>query len=71
MYHKQLVGKQLCKRYCKKDINDLLSPKTNQLSEKEANVIQFEPKVCYSLNPEKFSDMSIGSDIDSVSLFQK
>jgi uncharacterized pyridoxamine 5'-phosphate oxidase family protein len=47
------------------------SPKIKSLSEKEANVIQFEPKVCYSLNPEKYSDMSIGSDIDPTSLFQK
>jgi len=47
------------------------SPKIKLLSEKEANVIQFEPKVCYSLNPEKYSDMSIGSDIDSTTIFQK
>ncbi|AJW71143.1 pyridoxamine 5'-phosphate oxidase family protein [Nitrosopumilus adriaticus] len=46
-----------------------LSPKTKSLSEKEAHVIQFEPQVCYSLNPEEYSDMSIGSDIDSTSLF--
>jgi len=46
-----------------------LSPKTKSLSEKEAHVIQFEPQVCYSLNPEKYSDMSIGSDVDSTSLF--
>jgi len=47
------------------------SPKIKLLSEKEANVIQFEPKVCYSLNPEKYSELSIGSDVDSASLFQK
>ena len=46
------------------------SQKIKSLSEKDANVIQFEPKVCYSLNPEKYSDMSIGSDIDSTSLFR-
>ncbi|MDH3278915.1 MAG: pyridoxamine 5'-phosphate oxidase family protein [Nitrosopumilus sp.] len=45
------------------------SPKIKTLSKKEASVIQFEPKVCYSLNPEKYSDMSIGSDIDSNQLF--
>ena len=45
------------------------SPKTKSLSEKEAHVVQFEPQVCYSLNPEEFSDMSIGSDVDSTSLF--
>jgi len=48
------------------------SEKIKKLSEKnEVQVIRFEPKVCYSLNPEEFSDMCIGSDIDSTSLFQK
>ncbi|MBI5860413.1 MAG: pyridoxamine 5'-phosphate oxidase family protein [Nitrosarchaeum sp.] len=48
------------------------SEKIKKLSEKkEVQVIQFEPKVCYSLNPEEFSDMCIGSDIDSTRLFQK
>lgn len=48
------------------------SEKIKKLSEKkEVQVIQFEPKVCYSLNPEEFSDMCIGSDIDSTCLFQK
>ena len=46
--------------------------KLKKLSEKkETQVIQFEPKVCYSLNPEEFSDLCIGSDIDSTQLFQK
>jgi len=45
------------------------APKVKSLSEKEANVIQFEAKVCYSLNPEEYSDMSIGSDIDPTQLF--
>jgi predicted pyridoxine 5'-phosphate oxidase superfamily flavin-nucleotide-binding protein len=48
------------------------SPKIKTLSEKkEITVIQFEPKVCYSLDPDEFSDMCIGSDIDSTDLFQK
>lgn len=55
----------------KKIIKINSSSKIKLLSKKEANVIQFEPKVCYSLNPEKFSDMSIGSDIDSTTIFQK
>lgn len=42
------------------------SPKIKSLSEKDATVIQFEPSVCYSLNPEKYSNLSIGSDIDST-----
>lgn len=42
------------------------SPKIKSLSEKEATIMQFEPSVCYSLNPEQYSDLSIGSDIDST-----
>lgn len=45
--------------------------KVQKLSEKECEVILFEPKVVYSLNPEKHSDLSIGSDIDSTQLFTK
>lgn len=45
--------------------------KIKNLSKKEAEVILFEPKVCYSLNPEEYSDMCIGSDIDSSQMFQK
>ncbi|MCV0431691.1 pyridoxamine 5'-phosphate oxidase family protein [Nitrosopumilus sp.] len=47
------------------------SPKLKSLSEKEVNVIQFEPRVCYSLNPEEYSNLSIGSDVDSEYFFQK
>ena len=46
------------------------SDKLEKISKKEAEVIQFEPKVCYSLDPEEFTDMCIGSDIDSTQLFQ-
>lgn len=45
------------------------SDKLISLSSKEAEIIQFEVKVCYSLNPEEYSDMSIGSDIDSTQIF--
>ncbi|MFB5608974.1 MAG: pyridoxamine 5'-phosphate oxidase family protein [Nitrosarchaeum sp.] len=49
-----------------------LSEKIKKLSEKnEVEIIQFEPKVCYSLNPDEYADMCIGSDIDSTQLFQK
>ncbi len=48
-----------------------LSEKVKSLSNKEAEIIQFETKVCYSLNPEEYSDMCIGSDIDSTQVFQK
>jgi uncharacterized pyridoxamine 5'-phosphate oxidase family protein len=47
------------------------SEKIQKMSQKEPQVIQFEPKVCYSLNPEEYTDMCIGSDIDSTQLFQK
>lgn len=57
----------------KKILKINLSPKVKLLSEKkeDVNIVQFEPKVCYSLNPEKYSDMSIGSDVDSTQIFQK
>ena len=56
----------------KKILEKNLSEKVKKLSEKtEVQVIQFEPRVSYSLNPEEFSDMCIGSDIDSTQLFQK
>ena len=41
------------------------SKKVQNLSQREAQVIKFIPKVIYELNPEKFSDLSIGSDIDA------
>ena len=56
----------------KKILEKNSSEKIKKLSErKEVLVTRFEPKVCYSLNPEEFSDMCIGSDIDSTRLFQK
>jgi len=54
----------------KKTLKANPSPKVKRLSEKEANVIQFEPRVGYSLDPEKYTDMSIGSDTDLTRLFQ-
>ena len=53
----------------KKTLEANYSPKVKLLSEKEASVVEFEVKVCYSLNPEKYSDLSIGSDIDPSKLF--
>lgn len=55
----------------KKILKTNSSSKLKKLSEKEVTVVQFEPKVGYSLNPEKYSDMSIGSDTDITQLFQK
>ncbi|MFB5625124.1 MAG: pyridoxamine 5'-phosphate oxidase family protein, partial [Nitrosopumilus sp.] len=45
------------------------SQKIKSLSDQDAEVIQFEVKVCYSLNPEEYTDMSIGSDIDSTQVY--
>jgi len=56
----------------KKILEKNSSEKIKKLSEKiEIQVIRFEPRVCYSLNPDEFSHMSIGSDVDSTQLFQK
>ena len=56
----------------KKVLEKNSSEKVKKLSEKtDIQVIQFKPKVGYSLNPEEFSDMCIGSDVDSTQLFQK
>lgn len=53
----------------KDSLNRNSSEKLKSLSTQEAEVIQLEVKVCYSLNPEKYSDMSIGSDVDSTQIF--
>jgi len=45
------------------------SEKIKKLSTKDSQLIQFEVKVCYSLNPDEYTDMSIGSDIDSTQVF--
>jgi len=53
----------------KNTLSKSTSEKLESLSVKEAEIIQFEVKVCYSLNPEEYTDMSIGSDIDSTQMF--
>ena len=55
----------------KKTLKENPSDKVKRISMKEATVVQFEPKVSYSLNPEEYTDMCIGSDIDSTQMFQK
>ena len=62
---------QIRESIIKKTLEKNTSPKVKQLYEKEGQIIQFEPKVCYSLNPEEYSDMCIGSDVDSTQVFQK
>jgi len=64
------IKSEIIKSIIKKTLEKNPSEKIKKLSEKkEVNVIQFEPKVCYSLNPEEFSDMCLGLDIDSRKLF--
>jgi uncharacterized pyridoxamine 5'-phosphate oxidase family protein len=66
------VKSEIMESIIKKTLEKNSSEKIKKLSEKKgAQLIQFEPKVCYSLNPDEFSDMYIGSDIDSSKLFQK
>jgi len=40
------------------------------MSEKEGQIIQFEPTVCYSLNPDEYSDMCVDADINSTQVFE-
>ncbi len=62
---------QIYNSIIKKTLEKNTSPKVKQLSEKEGQIIRFEPKVCYSLNPEEYSDMCIGSEIDSTKILEK
>jgi len=61
---------QIRESIIKKTLKKNTSLKVKQMSEKEGQIIKFEPKVCYSLNPEEYSDMSIGSDLDSMRVFE-
>lgn len=47
------------------------SEKIKELGKKDAEIIQFEPRVIYSLNPKDYTDLSIGSDVDSANLFEE
>ena len=62
---------QIRESIIKKTLEKNSSAKVKKISEKEGEIIRFEPKVCYSLNPEEYSDMCIGSDIDSTKIFEK
>ncbi len=62
---------QIRESIIKQTLEKNTSPKVKQLSEKEGQIIQFEPKVCYSLNPEEYSDMCIEADVDSTQIFEK
>jgi hypothetical protein len=68
----ELTKSEIKESIIKKILEKNSSEKIKKLSEKiEVQLIRFEPKVCYSLNPDEFSDMCIGSDVDSTQLFQK
>lgn len=68
----KLTKSEIKESIIKKILEKNSSEKIKKLSEKiEVQLIRFEPKVCYSLNPDEFSDMCIGSDVDSTQLFQK
>ncbi len=68
----ELTKSEIKESIIKRILEENSSEKIKKLSEKiEVQLIRFEPKVCYSLNPDEFSDMCIGSDVDSTQLFQK
>ncbi len=61
---------QIRESIIKKTLEKNTSSKVKQMSEKEGQIIQFEPTVCYSLNPEEFSDMCVDADINSTQVFE-
>lgn len=65
------IKTQIRESIIKKTLEKNTSLKIKQLSKKEGQIIQFEPKVCYSLNPEEFSDLCVGADIDTMHVFEK
>jgi hypothetical protein len=61
---------QIRESIIKKTLEKNTSPKVKQISEKEGQIIQFEPKLCYSLNPEEHSNLCTGIDIDPMQIFE-
>jgi len=41
------------------------------LKKRDPEVIKFNPKIIYSLNPEEFSDLSVASEADITQLFSR
>jgi len=62
------IKSQIRESIIKKTLEENTSPKVKQMSEKEGHIIQFKPKVCYSLNPEEHSNLCTGSDLDYVQM---
>ena len=63
------IRSKMKKSIIEKTLEKNSSLKVKKIISREAHVVQFEPKVCYSLDPEEYTDMSIGSDIDSTQVF--
>lgn len=61
----ELKKEKIRKSIVERTLKENKSEKVKHMTERQAELILFEPKVVYSLNPENFSDLSIGSDIDS------
>ena len=61
---------QIKESIIKKTLEKNTSSKVKQMSEKEGQIIQFEPTVCYSLNPDEYSDMCIDADLNSTQVFE-
>jgi predicted pyridoxine 5'-phosphate oxidase superfamily flavin-nucleotide-binding protein len=64
------IKSQIRESIIKKTLEKNTSSKVKQLSEKEGQIIQFEPTVCYSQNPDEFSDMCIDADLNSAQVFE-
>ncbi len=60
---------QIRESIIKKTLEKNTSSKVKQMSEKEGQIIQFEPTICYSLNPDEYSDMCVDADINSTQVF--
>ncbi len=61
---------QIRESIIKKTLEKNTSSKVKEMSEKEGQIIKFEPTVCYSLNPDEYSDMCIDADINSTQVFE-
>ena len=60
------IKSQIRESIIKETLEKNTSLKVKQMSEKEGYIVQFKPKICYSLNPEEHSNLCTGSDLDYV-----
>ncbi|MEE8181667.1 MAG: pyridoxamine 5'-phosphate oxidase family protein [Nitrosopumilaceae archaeon] len=61
---------QIRESIIKKTLEKNTSSKVKEMSEKEGQIIKFEPTVCYSQNPDEYSDMCVDADINSTQVFE-